>query len=162
MAKRLAGQNVRFLGFRHGEELSTLYASSDMFVFPSTTDTLGQVVMESQGSGLPVLVTDVGGPKEVVDHELTGYVLSATDVDAWAARLVDLIADERLRRRMGSAAYERMQRFSLVHSFEHFWEVHTKAWHDHLGRLGITRASAGIAGGGRPSDEAGTSRSTIR
>ncbi len=156
MARKLLGQNVHFLGFRHGEELSTLYASSDMFVFPSTTDTLGQVVMESQGSALPVLVTDVGGPKEVVDHELTGFVLSPKAAQEWADRLVTLISDERLRRRMGAAAYERMQRFSLVHSFEHFWQVHTKAWHDHLAKLGITRETAGIAGAQRPTDDAET------
>lgn len=154
MAKKLNGQHVHFLGFRHGEELSTLYASSDLFVFPSTTDTLGQVVMESQGSGLPVLVTNIGGPKEVVDNDLTGFVLSADDPDGWAAHIVQLIADERLRRRMGAAAYERMQRFSLVHSFEHFWQVHTQAWHDHLAGLGITPETAGIAGAQRPTDEA--------
>src|SRR5690606_22296684 len=45
--------DARFLGFRHGDELSRLYASADLFVFPSVTDTLGQVVMEAQASGLP-------------------------------------------------------------------------------------------------------------
>ncbi|MBZ0267769.1 glycosyltransferase, partial [bacterium] len=68
MAQELRRERVHFLGFRRGEELSRIYASSDMFVFPSVTDTLGQVVMESQGSGLPVLVTDQGGPKEVVEE----------------------------------------------------------------------------------------------
>ncbi|GJM18128.1 MAG: glycosyl transferase [Phycisphaeraceae bacterium] len=140
MTKELAGKGAHFLGFRHGDELSALYASSDMFVFPSTTDTLGQVVMESQGSSLPVIVTDQGGPKEVVRDGETGFVLPADDTDAWVETLVGLIADPGKRRLMGDAAHEYMQGFSLVHSFEHFWQVHTEAWHEHLRRQGIERA----------------------
>lgn len=137
MAEELRGRNVTFLGFRHGLELSQIYASSDVFAFPSVTDTLGQVVMESQGSGLPCLVTDVGGPQEVVDHGNTGYVLPADSEEAWVAHLVDLIADPEKRKRMGAAGVSYMERFSLTHSFEHFWEVHTQAWHEHLKGLGI-------------------------
>ena len=55
MAAAGAGDSACFLGFKHGQELSTIYASSDLFVFPSTTDTLGQVVMEAQSAGLPVI-----------------------------------------------------------------------------------------------------------
>ena len=61
MEKELARAPAIFLGFRHGEELSSLYASGDVFVFPSLTDTLGQAVMEAQASGLPAIVSDVGG-----------------------------------------------------------------------------------------------------
>ncbi|MBK7403911.1 MAG: glycosyltransferase [Phycisphaerales bacterium] len=137
MQQELRKHRAHFLGFRKGDELSTLYASSDIFVFPSVTDTLGQVVMESQGSGLPVLVTDQGGPKEVVDHGRTGYVLSTADPNAWVERIVGLVADDERRARMGAAAHESMQRFSLSNSFEHFWDVHTNAWRHHLASRGI-------------------------
>ncbi len=146
MQDRLEGRDAAFLGFRHGEELSTIYASSDLFVFPSTTDTLGQVVMESQGSGLPVIVTDEGGPKEVVEHGRTGFVLGAHDTDAWVEHIATLATDHARRVDMGGAAHESMQRYSLEHSFEHFWDVHVRAWHDHLNRLGITPETAGKAG----------------
>lgn len=162
MEKTLRGKNAHFLGFRHGEELSTIYASSDMFVFPSTTDTLGQVVMESQGSGMPVLVTDEGGPKEVVDDGRTGYVIPASDPAQWASRMVELINDGPKRRAMGAAAYVHMQQFSLVNSFEHFWEVHTQAWHDHLRRLGVTEESAGVCGQARRSDDSAPACSPTR
>lgn len=155
MERKLKGLDAHFLGFRHGAELSTIYASSDLFAFLSTTDTLGQVVMESQGSGLPVLVTDRGGPKEVVEDGVTGFVLDPDDVNTWAERIVGLVGDERTRRRMGAAAAESMQQYSLLNSFEHFWEVHTRAWHEHLQRLGVTRETAGIAGSGRPGDDVG-------
>ncbi|USN99966.1 MAG: glycosyltransferase [Phycisphaeraceae bacterium] len=152
MESELGKKGASFLGFRHGEELSAIYASSHMFVFPSTTDTLGQVVMESQGSGLPVVVTDKGGPKEVVEHGRTGFVLGSTDADAWVEHVVTLITDHARRADMGIAAHESMQRYGLEHSFEHFWDVHKDAWHEHLGRLGVTRATAGSAGGKSPGE----------
>ena len=137
MQEDLKGKNAHFLGFRHGAELSTLYASADAFVFPSTTDTLGQVVMESQSSGLPVLVTDQGGPKEVVDHGETGFVIPHTDGGAWTESLLGLVRDGDRRRAMGAAAAESMRRYDIAHSFEHFWEVHVDAWRRHLKTLGI-------------------------
>jgi len=158
MEKTLRGRDAIFLGFRHGEELSTIYASSDMFAFPSTTDTLGQVVMESQGSGLAVIVTDEGGPKEVVEDGQTGFVIAAEDVDAWSARIVELIADSQRRRAMGAAAFEAMQKYSLVNSFEHFWEVHTRAWQDHLKSLGVCPENAGVCGKSDRSGDESTQR----
>ena len=52
-----------FTGYLTGKELATAYASADIFVFPSTTDTFGNVIIEAQASGLPVIVSDSGGPK---------------------------------------------------------------------------------------------------
>lgn len=131
MERELEGTGAAFLGFRHAEELSALYASSDLFVFPSVTDTLGQVVMESQASGLPVLVSDVGGPKEVVDDGRTGFVLPADRPDLWVDRIVSLVTDAERRRAMGEAAFESMQAMSIERSFEHFWRVHEDAWREH-------------------------------
>lgn len=128
MQRELAGQAV-FLGFRHGDELSRLYANSDVFVFPSTTDTLGQAVMEAQSSGLPVLVTDQGGPREVVDHDWTGFVLPAIrseTAEAWIAALLRLVQDAALRARMGSAGHLKIQGMSIRNSFMHFSEVHER------------------------------------
>lgn len=131
------GGGVFFLGFRHGDELSSIYAGSDLFVFPSVTDTLGQVVMESQASGLPVLVTDQGGPKEVVREGETGFVLPAKDHARWVDTIMGLVRGHAERRRMGAAAAESMRPFDIKGSFEHFWSVHTEAWHGHLASVGI-------------------------
>ena len=126
MQNALAAHDAVFLGFRYGEELSTIYASSDMFVFPSTTDTLGQVVMESQSVGLPVIVTDQGGPSEVVDDGLSGFVLPATDAarHRWSETIAKLACDAALRKRMGEAGKAKMSPMTIRHSFEHFWRVH--------------------------------------
>jgi glycosyltransferase involved in cell wall biosynthesis len=150
MKRELKGCKTRFLGFRHGRELAALYASSDVFAFPSTTDTLGQVVLEAQASGIPVLVTDQGGPKEVVVEGETGHVLPAEGsaaVNQWADRLVALIDDTDLRESMGEAAHRYAQNYSIRGSFDHFWKVHTEAWHDHLATIGISPETAGRGAG---------------
>lgn len=139
MERALRGTRARFLGFRHGEELSRVYASCDVFAFPSLTDTLGQVVMESQSSGLAVLVTDQGGPKEMVRDGETGFVIpTAMEADdpasirAWAERIEALVVDGAMRERMGKAAHEAMQPYSMEHSFEHYWGVHEAVKQDGL------------------------------
>ena len=65
-----------FTGPLHGKELSMAYASADLFVFPSTTDTYGNVVIEAMSSGLPVLVSDQGGPSELLRDPKDGEVVS--------------------------------------------------------------------------------------
>lgn len=143
MQKDLRGCRAHFLGFRHGQELSELYASSDMFLFPSITDTLGQVVMEAQAAGLPVLVTEMGGPKEVMQDRVTGHVLGHKNPDAWVTAIVDLIADHDRRQRMSRAAFDAMQGCTLEASFEEFWSAHEIAWRQHLASIGITPRGTG-------------------
>ncbi len=135
MEEDLKDAGVYFLGFRYGKELSTIYAGCDLFAFPSVTDTLGQVVMEAQSSGLAVLVTDKGGPKEVVEEGRTGFVIDDQDVNAWVDRLTGLIVEDDTRRAMGAAAAESMKRYDIRHSFEHFWRVHEEAWKRRVGPL---------------------------
>ena len=131
MQAELAGATTAFLGFRHAEELSTIYASSDFFIFPSTTDTLGQVVMEAQSAGLPVIVTNQGGPSEVVNDQShpdqTGFVLDPDNADAWRRTIIQLAADEPLRRTLGERANLKIQPMNIRHSFEHFWRIHEEA-----------------------------------
>ncbi len=82
LERRLRGYPVLFTGFLLGEDLSAIYASSDIFVFPSATDTFGNVVLEAQASGLPVIVSDEGGPKEIVIDGETGFVVKADSREA--------------------------------------------------------------------------------
>jgi len=91
-----------FTGFLKGQELSKVYASADIFVFPSTTDTFGNVVLEAMSSGLPVIVTDKMGPKELVTHEENGFITHNTD--DFREKLDLLIKDKELKKRMGANA----------------------------------------------------------
>jgi glycosyltransferase involved in cell wall biosynthesis len=127
MTKQLAGLPAYFLGYQNDTQLGPIYASSDLFIFPSRTDTMGQVVIEAQASGLPVLVTNEGGPQEVMDHDVTGLVLPATDAAAWAKAIDALLDDEMRRQRMSRTAPQRMSRFSVEKTFEAFWDQHLQA-----------------------------------
>ena len=66
--------NIHFMGWLQGKELSAAYRTCDVFVFPSKTDTFGQVIVEAQSSGKPVVAYPVIGPVDVIDHGKTGYL----------------------------------------------------------------------------------------
>jgi len=127
MRTRLANLPARFLGYQNDHQLGRLYASSDLFVFPSRTDTLGQVVMEAQASGLPVLVSNEGGPKEMMSDGLSGLSLPASDPAVWSRAIDALLNDQPRRQRMARNAPHRMARHSLARTFESFWTEHLLA-----------------------------------
>jgi glycosyltransferase involved in cell wall biosynthesis len=94
--------NAVFTGTLQPDQVAVAMASADLFVFPSRTDTAGNVVLEAQASGLPVLVTDNGGPREnMIDGE-TGYVCG--DWRAFARRIGSLAWNPEHRTRLGVAA----------------------------------------------------------
>ncbi|MGZ5022089.1 MAG: glycosyltransferase, partial [Chthoniobacterales bacterium] len=112
-----------FTGHLAGEQLATAYASGDIFVFPSTTDTFGNVVIEAQASGLPAVVSDLGGPKELVENGSDGIVTKAHDVDDFARGVRTLVADAALRGQMGERAREKVINRSWPNAFQKFWAV---------------------------------------
>jgi glycosyltransferase involved in cell wall biosynthesis len=70
---------IHFTGRLLREELPPIYSNSHIFVFPSTTDTFGMVVLEAQACGLPAIVSDVGGPQEIISDGRTGFVAKRDD-----------------------------------------------------------------------------------
>jgi glycosyltransferase involved in cell wall biosynthesis len=70
---------IIFTGFLEGEELSKAFASADFFLFPSTTETFGNVVLEAMASGLIPLVSDKGTSKENIVEDIIGFVISNND-----------------------------------------------------------------------------------
>ena len=93
-----------FTGYLSGDDLATVYASSDIFVFPSTTDTLGRAVLEAQASGLPAIVSDQGGPHDNVIPGETGLVVKGNDTNSLLNAILTLISDPHRIRQMGHAA----------------------------------------------------------
>ncbi|MEM6315679.1 MAG: glycosyltransferase, partial [Planctomycetota bacterium] len=127
MKAELAGLPVHFTGPLDDDQLRPLYAGADLFVFPSRTDTLGQVVMEAQASGLPAIVSETGGPRETIDDNVTGIVRPATDARVWATAIDDLLDQPAKLAAMSRAAAGRRQRWSLERTFEGFWAEHLAA-----------------------------------
>jgi glycosyltransferase involved in cell wall biosynthesis len=112
-----------FAGYLKGEKLATAYASADIFVFPSTTDTFGNVIIEAQAAGLPVIVSDLGGPKELVEHGVTGLVTKARDLDDLERAICLLAGDEEMRKKMGRRARQSVLDRSWPGAFQAFWHT---------------------------------------
>ena len=93
-----------FAGHQDGHALARWYASGDVFVFPSTTETFGNVVVEAQASGLPTVVVDRGGPADLVAPGETGFIARSNDPADLAAKVETLLRDPEARGRMGRQA----------------------------------------------------------
>jgi len=110
-----------FTGYLTGNELATAYASADVFVFPSTTDTFGNVILEAQACGLPVVVSDSGGPKELVEDKANGLITKSHDVEDFAHAIRALVTDPALRERMGKSARNSVIDLNWSSAFGKFW-----------------------------------------
>jgi glycosyltransferase involved in cell wall biosynthesis/predicted metal-dependent phosphoesterase TrpH len=101
--RSLLGERATFLGWLEGEELARAYASADIFLFCSRTDTYGQVVVEAGASGLPVVAVAEGGPASLIENRHTG-LLCGPDPDHLAGAVLQLAASPLLRRHLGASA----------------------------------------------------------
>jgi glycosyltransferase involved in cell wall biosynthesis/predicted metal-dependent phosphoesterase TrpH len=130
LSDRLGG-HATFLGWLEDEDLARAYASADLFVFASRTDTFGQVILEAQASGLPVIAVGEGGPRELIEDGRTGR-LCVPEVGALARAVVELAADASARRRLAGAALA---------------AVGARTWETSLGQLadGYRLAERGVA-----------------
>jgi len=110
-----------FTGYLTGKELAAAYASADIFVFPSTTDTFGNVIIEAQASGVPVIVSDSGGPKELVENNRNGLITRSHDVEDLTRAIRELVADPERRKKMGNLARESVIDRTWPTAFRKFW-----------------------------------------
>lgn len=117
--------NALFTGYLAGHELATAYASADIFVFPSTTDTFGNVILEAHASGLPCIVSDEGGPAELVRNGIDGIITPARNPDALAKAIARLLADEHNLRSMSIASTDAVRHRDWHHAFLKFWNKHS-------------------------------------
>ena len=92
-----------FLGERRGDELAAIYASFDVFVHSGPYETFGQTLQEAAASGLPVVAPAAGGPLDLVEDGVTGYLVPPGDSDAFAAAVARLAADPATRAAFGAA-----------------------------------------------------------
>jgi phosphatidylinositol alpha 1,6-mannosyltransferase len=107
--------NAEFSGVLRGRDLARAYANMDLFVFPSHTDTFGNVVLEALASGVPAIVTPDGGPRYIVRDGETGSI--ATD-DCFSAAVARIILDPELHAQMRVAARVYAQSASWDSVFE--------------------------------------------
>lgn len=115
LEQRLGGGRAHFTGYLRGDDLATAYASSDLFLFPSDTETFGQVIQEAMASGLPVVAARAGGAIDLVGDGETGALFtpgSAADLRAQATRL---LSNAEYRAALGAAGRAAAERRSWEH-----------------------------------------------
>jgi glycosyltransferase involved in cell wall biosynthesis len=119
------GMPVAFAGFLSGEELAAAYASADVFVMPSTTETLGFVALEAMASGLPVVAADAGGLREIVRDAETGFLYEPAEPKGALEPIRRLLASRTLAESFARRARAEAERYSwrretqgLVASYE--------------------------------------------
>ncbi len=112
-----------FTGYLKGKDLAQAYASSDIFVFPSTTDTFGNVIIEAQASGIPVIVSDSGGPKELVDDRTNGLITKSHDAEDFARAIRELTENSELRKQMAGHARQSVIDRTWPNAFRQFWAI---------------------------------------
>ncbi len=121
---------AHFTGVLSGEKLSRAFASADLFVFPSLTDTFGNSVIESLASGLPALVSDVGGPQEIVLPGICGEIFRNRDLRSLRDGILSLAADPARLARYREAARTRAGEFTYARAAEGFWNFYQSLWRE--------------------------------
>ena len=112
--KKEAPQNVTFTGYLTGKELASLYATADVFTFPSVTETYGNVVLEAMASGLPVVGVLAGGVKENLIDGYNGLATTEDDVEKFSTNLEEIITNQQLRKRLALNA----RKYAINHSWD--------------------------------------------
>jgi len=106
------GMNVTFTGMLQGEELSQAYASGDIFITPSETETLGFVVLEAMASGVPVVAARAGGIPDIVTQDgEAGFLYTPGDLDDCLSKIKPLLESSELRQKIGVAGRAEVEKF---------------------------------------------------
>jgi glycosyltransferase involved in cell wall biosynthesis len=103
--KRLMPDDALFLGWVDKKRIAEFYAGLDLFVFPSRFDTFGNVILEAFSYGMPVLAYNCKGPKDIIEHEVSGYLVE--DIEQMATRIVEFYSSQPRRELMKRNAVRR-------------------------------------------------------
>ncbi len=132
-----------FAGFRSGEALAAHYASSDMFLFPSLTETYGNVTPEAMASGLPVVAFDDAAAGQLINHRASGLLATRSDDNMFVQLATELASDATQRRSLGERARARALELgwdSIIRSIE---RIYGEAVAQVEGRLGTLVGTPG-------------------
>lgn len=136
LERHYAGYPVTFVGYMAGDELSTAYASADVFVFPtSSIETFGLVAAEAMASGVPVVASRVGGMPELIVSGVNGFLFDENDVATMVEQVGQLAANTDWRRKMGRQARESVARLSWEAIMDEFFDHYRTLIAEHQGQL---------------------------
>ena len=137
---------VVFAGMRHGEDLAAHYASADLFLFPSQTETFGNVTLEAMASGLCVLAYDYAAASEVIRDLGNGGLATLGDADGFVERAVHLACADELRAQLGAAARSSAEGIDWERVNDRFAEALLRIWRPGLAPAAVAQAPARVRG----------------
>jgi glycosyltransferase involved in cell wall biosynthesis len=130
---KLAGRpDAHFTGVVHGEDLAGLFASADMLVFPSLTDTFGNSVVEALASGIPCITSDQGGPREIIVDGECGLIFDHGVPGDLASKIRLLAGDPQRLRAFKAKARERALLFTYDRSAQAFWDFYCRFYDNRI------------------------------
>jgi glycosyltransferase involved in cell wall biosynthesis len=112
------GTATTFVGYLAGEDLASAYASGDAFLFPSSTETLGLVLLEAMAAGCPVVGANRGGIPDIVSHGENGCLYDPDDPSSLITAVNNLLGDEAARRTLRTLAREEAERWNWASATE--------------------------------------------
>jgi len=127
LEKKFSHLDAHFFGYLTGDELAAAYASSDLFLYASETETMGNVVLEGMATGCPVVVPRAGGIPSLVKHEQTGLLYEPRNADEAYGYVEKLLSDTMYRDRIGNAAYETVKTWDWKNSINRVREVYQES-----------------------------------
>ena len=120
-----------FLGNINQEKLGQIYASCDAFIFPSVSETYGNVVLEAMSSGLACIIANGGGSKSFIDHGVNGFLCEPFDADEYLQHIENLMIDHSMRSDVINNGLDYVQGFD--------WDTLVESFYDQLYALSKTR-----------------------
>ncbi|WP_226670245.1 glycosyltransferase family 4 protein [Metabacillus litoralis] len=126
--KKNAPNNMTFAGYLNGVDLANVYAASDLFVFPSPTETFGNVVLEALASGTPVIGANSGGVKNIIKQAETGFLCEPKNVSEFQEAITTLLLSDTLRVKIGNEA----RQYALTQTWDSIFEGLLREYEDAL------------------------------
>ncbi|MEX0569208.1 MAG: glycosyltransferase family 4 protein [Candidatus Njordarchaeota archaeon] len=115
---------VKFLGGVNNDDLPSIYSNSDIFVLPSLNEGMSNTILEAMASGLPIITTDTGGSKELIDKN--GIIIPIMDSKAISDAIMTLISNERLRYEMGRKSRRKAEEMSWERVAKDYFNLYSK------------------------------------
>ena len=132
-----------FTGKVTGNELAKVYASCDLFFFPSTSETFGNVIIEAMASGLPVVSAKAGGPIALVYHGKNGFLINPRDISGFTSHILQILNNPTLRKSMGQEAKGSVHSKSLEDLHNQLWKIYeTTISRFHAKHMGVPSMKA--------------------
>lgn len=119
-------KKVDFTGLIPHEKLPPYFSSADVFVLPSLNEGMSNSMLEALASGLPLIATDTGGTRELIDDGKNGFIIKMKDSEDIAVRLGILMRDRELRKRMGETSHEKAQNMSWEKVAREYLKIYEK------------------------------------